>query len=84
MASLVGLSGKEAACQCRRLGFDPLGQEHPLEEEMTTHSSIPAWKIPWTEEPGRLQAIGLQNSWTQLSVQLKGKKNSVTLYHLSD
>ena len=31
-----------------------LGQEDPLEEEMATHSSILAWKIPWTEEPGRL------------------------------
>ena len=31
-----------------------LGQENPLEKEMTIHSSIPAWKIPWTEEPGGL------------------------------
>ena len=31
-----------------------LGQEDPLEEDMATHSSIPAWRIPWTEEPGRL------------------------------
>jgi len=30
------------------------GQEDPLEEGMATHSSIPAWKIPWTEEPGRI------------------------------
>ena len=36
-----------------------LGQEDPLEEEMATHSSIPAWKIPWAEEPGGLQSIGL-------------------------
>ena len=36
------------------------GQEDPLEEEMATHSSILAWKIPWTEEPGRLQYMGLQ------------------------
>ena len=35
-----------------------LGQEDPLEEEMATHSSILAWKIPWTEEPGRLQSMG--------------------------
>ena len=34
-----------------------LGQEDPLEKEMATHSSILAWKIPWTEEPGRLQSI---------------------------
>ena len=35
-----------------------LGQEDPLEKEMTTHSSILAWKIPWTEEPGKLQSMG--------------------------
>ena len=34
---------------------------------MATHSSILAWKIPWTEEPAGLQSLGLQNSWTQLS-----------------
>ena len=34
-----------------------LGREDPLEEEMATHSSILAWRIPWTEEPGRLQSI---------------------------
>ena len=37
-----------------------LGQEVPLEEEMATHSSILAWGIPWTEEPGGLQSVGLQ------------------------
>jgi len=37
-----------------------LGREDPLEKEMATHSSILAWKIPWTEEPGRLQSMGLQ------------------------
>ena len=37
-----------------------LGQEDPLEKEMATHSSILAWKIPWTEEPGRLQSMGSQ------------------------
>ena len=36
------------------------GGEDPMEEEMATHSSILAWKIPWTEEPGRLQSMGLQ------------------------
>ena len=34
------------------------GQEDPLEEEMATHSSTLAWKIPWVEEPGRLQSMG--------------------------
>ena len=37
-----------------------LGQEDPLEKGMATHSSILAWKIPWTEECGRLQSMGLQ------------------------
>ena len=37
-----------------------LGWEGPLEEGMATHSSIPAWRIPWTEEPGGLQSIGPQ------------------------
>ena len=37
-----------------------LGWEDPLEKEMAIHSSTLAWKIPWTEEPGRLQSIGLQ------------------------
>ena len=37
-----------------------LGWEDPLEKEMATHSSTLAWKIPWTEEPGRLQSMGLQ------------------------
>ena len=37
-----------------------LGQEDPLEKEMATHSSILAWRIPWIEEPGRLQSMRLQ------------------------
>ena len=37
-----------------------LGQEDPLEKGMATHSSILAWRIPWTEEPGGLQSTGLQ------------------------
>ena len=37
-----------------------LGWENPLEKEITTHSSILAWKIPWVEEPGRLQSMGSQ------------------------
>ena len=37
-----------------------LGQEDPLEEEMATHSSVLAWKIPWTEQPGGLQSMGMQ------------------------
>ena len=37
-----------------------LGQEDPLEKGMDTHSSMLAWRVPWTEEPGRLQSMGLQ------------------------
>ena len=41
-----------------------LGWEDPLEEEMATHSIILAWEIPWTEEPGKLQSMGWQESDT--------------------
>ena len=44
-----------------------LGQDNPLEKEMATHSSILAWEILQTEEPGGLQSMGSQKSWTQLS-----------------
>ena len=44
----------------RETGVGSLGSEDPLEKEMVTHSSILAWKIPWTEEPGGLQFMGLQ------------------------
>ena len=43
-----------------------LGQEDPLEKEMAAHSSILAWRIPWTEEPAGLQFKGSQKSWTCL------------------
>ena len=52
------LSGKEPACQCWRRRFNPW--EDPLKEEMTTHSGILTWEIPWTEEPGGLQSMGSQ------------------------
>ena len=46
-----------------------LGREDPLEEEMATHSSILAWRIPWTEEFGGLQSVGSQSEvkWKSLS-----------------
>ena len=47
-----------------------LGREDPLEEGMATHSSILAWKIPWTEKPGGLQSMGLQrvrHDWNNLA-----------------
>ena len=55
------------------MGVRSLGGEYPLEKEMATHSSILAWKIPWMEEPDRLQSIGSQrvrhDSTTSLSLQ---------------
>jgi len=54
-----GASGKELACQCRRhkrQGLDRWVGEIPLEMGMATHSTILAWRIPWTEEPGGLQS----------------------------
>ena len=47
--------------------FQTLGWEDSLEKEMATHSSILTWEIPRAEEPGRLESMGLQKSWTQLS-----------------
>ena len=62
-------SGKESTCQCRDTG--DLGlilhQNGPLEKEMTTHSNILAWEIPWTEEPGRLLSMESQKSQTRVS-----------------
>ena len=55
-----------------------LGQEDPLEKEMATHSSTLAWKIPWTEEPSRLQSVGSQrvrHDWAT-SLSLYGKLDS--------
>ena len=57
---------KDLPASARAAGRSSLGQEDPLEEEMATHSSILAWKIPWTEECGGLQCIESQ-SWIRLS-----------------
>ena len=51
----------------RETQVQSLGWEDPLEKEMATHSSTLAWKIPWTEEPGRLQSHGVTKSQTRLS-----------------
>ena len=53
------LSGEESAC-CAGTQVGSLDQEYPPEKEMATHSSVPAWEIPWTEEPGGLQSMGSQ------------------------
>ena len=53
------ISGKEPPANAGQV-LQTMGQEHPLEKEMATHSSILTWGIPWTEEPARLQPIGFQ------------------------
>ena len=55
-----------------------LGQEDPLEEEMATHSSILAWRIPWTEKPGGLHSLGLQRVGHDLAT--KEKHQQTTIY----
>ena len=62
MGSLGGSVVKNlpAVQQLQELWVPSLGWEDPLEEGMATHSSILAWRIPWTEEPGGLQSMGLQ------------------------
>ena len=55
-----GLVVKNLPASAQESQIQSLGQEDPLEEEMATHSSILAWRIPWTEESGELQSIGSQ------------------------
>ena len=62
-----GSDSKELACNVGETQIQSLGQEDPLEKKMATHSSILAWEMPWTEEPGGLQSVGSQKSRTQLS-----------------
>ena len=61
-----GSDGKESAYNAGDLGSVP-GLAKPLEKGMATHSSIPTWKIPWTEEPDGLESMGVANGQTQLS-----------------
>ena len=63
-----GSDGKGSACSAGDPGSIP-GLGRPLEKEMATHSSVLAWKIPWTEDPGRLQSMGSQrvgHDWASL------------------
>ena len=58
-----GASDKEPTCQCKshkETQVRSLGEEDSLKKEMATHSSILAWEIPWTEDPGGLQSTGSQ------------------------
>ena len=61
-----GASGKEPTCQCRtqETRVQSLGCEDPLEKEVATHSSILAWKVPWTGEPDGVSPWGRKESDT--------------------
>ena len=63
-------------------GVWSLGQEDALEKEMATHSSILAWEIPWTEEPGGLQSLGLQKVEHESATkqQQQDNLNEMTMY----
>ena len=84
-----GASGKESSCKWNRCKWQmrvrSLGQEDLLEESMATHSSVLAWEMPWTEEPGKLPSIGLQrvgHDWSDLScthVMLLDREENVTV-----
>ena len=67
-----GASDKESSCQCKRHETQGrfLGYEDPLEEGMASHPSTFVWRIPWTEEPGRLQSTGSQrvgHDWSNVA-----------------
>ena len=74
------LSCERSCLQCRRCGVPSMGWEDPLEEEMATHSSILAWKIPWTKEPGRLHEVTKSQTW--LSHGTWGVSNGLAWYNL--
>ena len=60
LAGRIVTDGKQSVCNAGD-AVRSLGPEGPLEKEMATCSSIVAWKIPWTQEPGGLQSVGLQS-----------------------
>ena len=91
--SRIGSSLVAQMVKCLPTMWEPwvlsLGQEDPLEKEMANHSSTLAWKIPWTEEAGRLQSIGLQrvrHDWaTSLSLSLPHRQaDSLPLSYLGN
>ena len=74
---LSGVISVKRLSTMRETWVRALGWEDPLEKEMTIHSSTIGWKIPWTEEPGRLQSMGLQrvrHDWAT-SLSLSGETN---------
>ena len=71
-------NGKESACQCKKCGFDPWVGQFPWRMKMAAHSSILAWKIPWTNEPGGLQSMGswrVRHDWVKHTYTRFGGSN---------
>ena len=66
LASLIAQSVKNLPAM-PKTQVQPLGQEDPLKKEIAAHSSILAWRIPWTEEPGGLQSIGSKIDTTEVT-----------------
>ena len=60
MTTYIGRLGASLVAARQETWVQSLGLENPLEKRMATHSSVLAWRIPWTEEPGRLLSMGLQ------------------------
>ena len=82
----AGISGKDLSSQCRRheTWVQSLDWQDPLEEEVATHPNILAWRIPWTEEPGRLQSIGSQRArhgWSSLACTHIAFNSEGVLFH---
>ena len=71
---------KKSTCQCRRCGLDPWIWEDPLEKEMTTHFSILAWRIRWTEEPGRLYSMGSQKVGHDLAAEQQQQQGTIIIF----
>ena len=68
----------------RETWVQSLGREDPLEKEMATHSSILAWRIPWTKEPGRLQSTGSQRVGHDWAASLSLSIKNYTLWNCED
>ena len=78
-------NARESSCQCRRLRFDPWVRKIPWKKKWQSSpvSSILAWDIPWTEEPGRLQSMGSQRVGHDLITTMDGQKFILLWFKLS-
>ena len=70
--------------ETEEMKIQSLAGEDLWEKEMATHSTILAWEIPWTEEPGRVQSLGLPKSWTELVTKQQQNKDLEGLSYIRD